>query len=257
MGKFIVLCKVMQMNFRNLLALFVLSTLVLTATSQVQCGERANNDDHKYLVWVRVSWYDSEGKLLEWEYGGGILVNERWILTAAHNLERDPTQVEVIAGTKDVTVEEDHVQEFGTIDMSSVIRHQEWIENKSPDHDIALIFFKEKHFNGFMTTAVVEPAKFIESDAPDVLRNTVVTIIGWGFRIQEADEEVDSASVAHKGNVRIIPNNFCEDLIGDVFNSEYRLCYGCTEGKCPQTTRGDSGGPVVNAEGVVVAVHTQ
>merc|ERR1712168_244130 len=256
----IVLCKVIGMSLENLLTLFVLSTLALTATSQVlnpQGGVAADRNEHKYLVWIRVKYNNAEGRVDHSEYGGGIIINERWILTAAHNFEdttddgqftgRKPDVVEIVAGTKDLEVFDDDVQEIST-DMSAVIMHQEYIESKSDRHDIALVLLKHQHLN---YSHVVEAANLIKSNAPKFPAGTPVTIVGWGKR-----GIFENKNIAHKGTVKIIPDSHCNnDVIGEDFKSGYHICYGCTEGRCPMGTQGDSGGPVVTADGVVVATH--
>ena len=125
---------------------------------------------------------------------------------------------------------------------------QEYIDSESDNHDIALVFLKNEHLR---YSHVVVAANFIRSDAPKFPVGTKVTLVGWGNRGVFVDN-----SVAHKGTVEIIPDRICQtdEPVGHAFDSGYHLCYGCTVGRCPMASKGDSGGPVVTDGGVVVAV---
>ena len=244
------MCKVLKMRLKNLLIVFILCVLASTATSQVVLGVKARDDEFKYLVYIEVN-YTNPGIDLPTEfYGGGVIVNEKWILTVAHNFENrvednisyPPDKIIILAGTKNIDSVGEHTQKK-VVDMSAVISHQNFIQDDSDSYDIALIFLGKDTFN--FRKEQVERALLVDPNL-DIPVNTRITIVGWGVIGVDRDGEEIEPDSALKGNLNLIPDEKCENLsdLGG-FDRNYHLCYGCLKGICSMTAEGDSGSPVV------------
>jgi len=282
----------MSLSVEKTLCFLVIFLLFFQTKSQVLSNTRANEGTLKHLVHLRVKW-----KILvnenEEKYGSimasGSLVKLNWILTAAHNVADRIEYVDgktthylfhkiiVKAGTKDWNDYDEETTQIRTIRRSrkDIVVHELYnpiygVYGINRYYDVALIYTKQQ----FYITNTVEPAKLLEPGMDfDAVSKCVIQ--GWGYNelIHNEDNQLDYSpdqpDHAMQGSVNILNGERCASKYNNVFerrfNSNLHLCYGCNNGTCEQTTKGDSGTPIVCAlekgdnpliNGVVVAVHS-
>ncbi|KAH8276296.1 chymotrypsinogen A [Drosophila bipectinata] len=171
-------------------------------------------------------------------YCAGTVINEHWILTAAHCLS-SPQAVEnsvIVAGSHDI---HDHTGEAASIQMRHIdyyVRHELYLGGVNP-YDIALIYTKD----ALVFDEYVQPATLPEQDSqPDGYG----TLYGWGnvsmtavpnypHRLQEA-------------NMPILDMTLCEQILArsGLQLHETNLCTGPLSGGVSICTA-DSGGPLI------------
>ena len=235
----------------------VLILLASAATCQVVHPEgHAGNEEFPYLVHIDVE-YNFPAQFINerFFYGGGVIVNNKWIVTCAHNFnvkERGgeyypPHAVTVLAGTKN-TSDSTYAQEE-TVNFDNVIVHGGW-RNGETVTDIALIFLGAEalEFN-----ERVQPARLIAAGR-ELAIHSKCRIVGWGKYIGEGGEE-DQPEAARKGSVYVVESDNCERCINEgnkyeIFDRNHHICIGCKGCKgCSMVSPGDSGSPVVQLIG--------
>ena len=264
----------MKMSLKNLLIFFVLSALALTATCQVKHGQPAGRTEFKYLVYIEIEFalpadYDGseDGPYL----GGGVIIGDRWVLTAAHNFESvwdrgveyQPNNIKIVAGSKsDKADANTEGAQIFNVNMAAVEMDDGWKEDDDPSYDFALIYLGRNQ--QIRLTETVAVAVLIgENDR--IRKRSRVTVVGWG-----RSETEENPEMARKGEMYIIPSRLCKEYLNLVrnarfpfFDQRFQLCYGCTErtGDCAMGAHGDSGSPVVQFRnhndriGVVIGIH--
>merc|ERR1719427_1729993 len=253
----------MKMSLKNLLIFFVLSALALTATCQVKFGVQAGPNEFKYLVYIEVEFDVSDDESDDDTYaGGGVIIGDRWVLTCAHNFDSigqyQPNNIKIVGGSKNREADETtNGAQIFNVNMTAVIMHQNWRDNRDDSYDVALIHLYRESFRMSPTVQLAELA----SKYWVILDYTWVTIAGWGSTQTEYDPVM-----AHRGDMqKIIWPEYCELTLNDptdasdYFNEDHHLCYGCDEGTCSMGTLGDSGSPVVQFRNrndeVVIGIH--
>ena len=255
------------MNLNSLLILFVLSTCSLTASSQIIEGDPVNENEFNYLVYIQVRVLNPVNRRARF-YGGGFIVNERWVLTCAHNFhlkigedppnEFAPDEVTVIAGTKNLRQGPAQVRR---VDMKNVIEHGEYRKGGNDTFDVALVFLKNDPLE---YNERVQPAN-LATKHEEIPVGSRCIIAGWGITGLWHPREPNHAL---KAEMDILDGEICRNFIGDEdlwfdkFDEHYHLCYGCREGEnnCRFPSDGDSGSPVVmrkeDGRDVVIGIHT-
>lgn len=241
------------MTLKNLLTLFVLSALALTATPQTYDGIRVGTDELKYLVYIEV--YFTDGFI----HCGGVVVSDQWILSAGHNFENrkfaenrmlnEPNQIKIVAGVKNRQQKKWPTQ-IRVVDPSAVIIHDEYLYNNDKKYDVALVFLNRR-LNIRGRTSGVRPAVLARHG--DVVQpDTEVTVAGWG-----CTRRSDWPVVAYKAHPKILSEDYCDEH-ATFYHRDHNLCYGCQQGTCGNAGKGDSGTPVVELRGnseVVIGIH--
>lgn len=159
---------------------------------------------------------------------GGSIVNERWVVTAAHCVEGvAASRFTVLAGTNDRTSSRPKVA------VSRVIVHPQY-NDRTSDYDIALLRLTEALSQtpvGLLTQA--DETRFA---AP----GTAATITGWG-----ATAEGGSTSRRLlQAEVPIREQSYCRNRYGNAAVTDRMLCAGLNQGGV-DSCQGDSGGPLV------------
>ncbi|XP_049299583.1 chymotrypsin-2-like [Anopheles funestus] len=194
--------------------------------NRVVGGEEAKNGSAPYQVSLQVSGWGHNC--------GGSLLNDRWVLTAAHCLVGyDPTNLEVLAGTNSL-------KEGGKLLKANKF----FLHNyASPEfiNDIALIRLEEP----VQFTELIQSIEYSEKALP---ANVTVLLTGWGHTAVNGPVPTMLQSL----NVVTLSNEDCKAK--SLFPEHLDIGHVCTltkagEGAC----NGDSGGPLVY-EGSLVGV---
>jgi|GEM_PF-2487406 len=165
---------------------------------------------------------------------GGSIVNERWVVTAAHCVERAPaSDFQVLAGTNDRT-------SGGTrVAVAGVVVHPRY-NRKTEDNDIALLNLASplrQRPIGLITPA--QESRFAAA-------GTRATITGWGA----TSEGGGTPRRLQEARVPIRAQAYCRRSYGANAITARMLCAGRNSGGV-DSCQGDSGGPLVvqNAAG--------
>lgn len=186
-----------------------------------------------YIVSIQI--VTDEGKSLH--YGAGSIINEHWILTAAHCLESKEVveKTVLVAGCHDIhsATDCDTVQRRN-IDL--FIKHELFLGGVNP-YDIALIYTKIP----FKFTENVQP---VELPKQGDLAHGAATLYGWGNKSMTAIPCFPSQLQAT--DMPILDMELCEGVLGEIGMClhETNLCTGPLDGGNTICTA-DSGGPLV------------
>ncbi|XP_067265125.1 trypsin-like isoform X1 [Chanodichthys erythropterus] len=159
---------------------------------------------------------------------GGSLINERWVVSAAH-CQIPASRLTVHLGEHNITTEEGTEQR---IRAEKVIPHPDY-------NDLPLN-------NDFMLIKLKEPAIFNKYVKPIPLATNCSSageqclVSGWG---NQNTTGVEYASVLQCLNLPVLSRSQCEDAYGSRI-TENMFCAGFLEGG-KDSCQGDSGGPVV------------
>lgn len=162
---------------------------------------------------------------------GGSLINEKWILTAAHCVEDTaPSSIKMLAGTTDL-------KSGGQIrEVEQIIIHSDW-DDRTNENDIALIKASIPFKFGKSTIRSVKYAasqNAHETYAPD---GGILKVAGWGY-IKEGAGRTER--LLRKVKVPVVQRTACNDSYGGGIE-DGMFCAGIG-GK--DSCQGDSGGPI-------------
>lgn len=186
-----------------------------------------------YIVSIQI--ITDKGKSLH--YCAGSIINENWILTAAHCLEsKDLVKKSIlVAGCHDVyNTKNDYGVQTRNIDL--FITHELFLGGVSP-YDIALLYTKTP----FKFSEYVQPVKLPKQGD---LAHGGATLYGWGnismTSIPSFPREL------HATDMPILDMELCEGVLGQIgiCLHETNLCTGPLAGGNSICTA-DSGGPLV------------
>ncbi|XP_073819647.1 lectizyme [Musca autumnalis] len=182
-------------------------------------------------------------------YCAGTIINEHWILTAAHCLS-NPQMVAnsvVVAGCHDIHSrnESPHVQ-LRHIDY--YVRHELYIGGANP-YDIALIYTKEP----LVFDKFVQPANLPEQD---IEPEGYGTLYGWGNVSMTIVPKFPHK--LQKANMPILDLELCEQVLASsgMQLHDTNLCTGPLTGGVSICTA-DSGGPLMQDEVIDVLGNTR
>lgn len=162
---------------------------------------------------------------------GGSIVQERWVVTAAHCVERAPaSDFQVLAGTNDRA-------SGGTrVAVSRVVVHPRY-DRRTEDNDIALLQLASP-----LRQTPVRPITAAQ-EARFAAPGTQATITGWGA----TREGGGSPRRLQEARVPIRPQAYCRRHLGAGDVTARMLCAGLNRGGV-DSCQGDSGGPLVVQE---------
>lgn len=210
----------------------IIFSRAFTPAHAVYNGRRATDDDY-YSPMAHFAWKPSSG-YEQHLICGGTLITFQHVLTAAH-CHLSAENHEVFIGSRrlyqnGVRLDIEHVYECGEYDCK-------WNFN-----DLALVRLepgaKEK-----LKAAGIRPMT-INWTASSFPRNTPLEVMGFGARQEKEDARVSSR--LHLGASYTLKNRKCNELYAV---SGDRAKSICLDGRESSACKGDSGGPVVVANG--------
>ncbi|KAM3828798.1 chymotrypsinogen A-like [Vipera latastei] len=196
---------------------------VITSYSRIVNGEDAVPGSWPW----QVSLQEASG----WHFCGGSLINENWVVTAAHC--GVTTKDVVVLGEFDRSSPEEDIQRLA---VQKFIIHPDW-DSAQLTNDIALI-------------KLATPAVFSETVSPVCLTDAsdsfqsgdLCVTTGWGKTRYNA---FDTPSKLQQTALPLLSNEQCMEFWGDQI-SDSMICAG---GAGSSSCMGDSGGPLVCQNG--------
>lgn len=207
-------------------------------------GTRTELEEHP---WAALLMYDTaKGRIIP--KCGGSLINERYVLTAAHCIRNIPERwklhsvrfsvIDAISEENCTKIEEEEVcrQEFG---VEQITVHPEYNKDSiNKLHDIAIVKLAEDVTFGQYVKPICLPFDQAIADMP--IQDEEFTVTGWG----QTEREIVS-----RFQLRVEINGKSNDLCDKVFGkanvtlTENHLCVGGDAGR--DSCKGDSGGPLL------------
>ncbi|GIY11097.1 protein masquerade [Caerostris darwini] len=212
-------------------------------TKSSSCGTKGPNSDRDGLSepgeWA---WHAAVlEKPQDLYVCGGSLVDEHWIITAAHCVDeyRSPNTLKVRLGEHDVssTAEPFKYEEF---DVSRIVVYPTF-NNRTLMHDIALLRLTKPAKKRTNINIVCMPSEGTTNN--ELILSPRCYVTGWGKTADSTDHSV----ILKEVNVPLWRNDDCERALKFHFGPSYKLpatslCAGA-EGR--DACDGDGGGPLV------------
>jgi secreted trypsin-like serine protease len=202
------------------------------ATPKIVGGKPATPGAYPWQASLVVSNIPDAGQA---HFCGGSIVNEKWIVTAAHCMTGlTPSHFQVIVGTYSLNT---GAKRYA---VKRRIVHGDYEKVAPSDSDVALVELEQPLEFGVSAkpTKILEPA-----DEPTVLAEGAPLIVtGWGATKEGGNVIRDLREVT----VPFLVNNVCSDPLSYGKQiTDNMICAGLTAGG-KDSCQGDSGGPLVS-----------
>lgn len=228
-----------------------LTKFIVAVTTRRILGGIDTREGH--WPWMAYLYHKAVGKSRGF-FCGGSLINERWVVSAAHCIAQpnSPEVYGVLLGVHNSSVLSPHEVAF---DVIQIIRHEEFFET-TYNNDVALLKLSGTvRYTNYIRPVCLVPKGF-PTDATEnqefdgsrfTFAGTSCTVLGWG-----QTENGSRAEVMQQLPVTILPHILCTALTSNpseayhgrsVEKDDPKLCAGGSLGE--DTCAGDSGGPLL------------
>lgn len=167
---------------------------------------------------------------------GGTLINEKWVLTAAHCvLGESPSDITATVSEYDLS------QRTSTTTIKNIIVHPNY-NSTSFDNDIALLELDE-------SATIASISLLSNNETEQLLSNSEnnVTVIGWGSTIGYSGDNPSPSTnfpdILHDVSLPLISQTLCQSTMPAVTGN--MICAGDITFGGKDACQGDSGGPLL------------
>lgn len=220
-------------------------------SNRIYGGNATKIDEYPWMALIE---YKKNGNS-NGHHCGASLINERYVLTAAHCISAIPetwTPVRVRLGEWDTSTDVDCEVDINgykdcsdphvDVDIEKIIAHEKYsASSKSQPFDIALIrLARSIPYTDFIRPICLPLKDLLKRST---FEGTVMDVSGWG-----KTEQGTSSSIKLKAEVPIVTLNDCQRVYSqrsvELTNSQ--MCAGGMQGI--DSCRGDSGGPLIGLD---------
>ncbi|XP_062818630.1 gilatoxin [Anolis carolinensis] len=217
------------MEVTKLLATFLLLQLsfALSFRTRIIGGEICAEDGHPWLAWI----YGSNGLQCS-----GVLINQDWVLTAAHCYERSGMQLKLGVHNREVPREGEQLRTSAEAKC--------YPDAASSDSNSCA---QNTFINDIMLVKLNAPVDYNDNVQPVPLstavpeEGTICKVMGWGSI--NASEDIYPL-LPYCVDIEILNNGVCEAAYPWCTAYDKLLCAGVLEGG-KDSCHGDSGGPLM------------
>jgi secreted trypsin-like serine protease len=201
-------------------------------------GQRAEKGEFPWQIMLNRLFLDEQTGQEMMELCGGTIINEEWVLTAAHCTQgTKASEYTVKLGILDMTTSNGY-----KASVSKVIHHQQFQMNEQTGlvkNDIALVKLSGKI--DFQQYTDLEPVCLAQASTS---LTTTCLISGYGYTAYNAATKTGTqATHLNYATEPLTDNSHCTKLY-PYFNATQNVCAGGTTRGGTGTCMGDSGGPL-------------
>ncbi|KAJ1521906.1 hypothetical protein ONE63_002242 [Megalurothrips usitatus] len=178
---------------------------------------------------------------------GGAILNKYWILTAAHCVKAS-----VVTSARVVTiyVGSSDVNYGGQVYQAEAIAAHPRYNKRTTQNDVGLVRLSRP----IQFSDTVKPTTLV-AQGHEVTVNETLTVTGWGV---EHEQDYDIPSTLQAVDIPVIDRAACANTYKHIETGylidNTMFCAGFAAGGKDSCQKGDSGGPIVNAQNVQVGV---